>query len=174
MQISIFEFCVDLQFHCLIFEFRFDFLLINQTHAWLCTFTLTSVSGKLFYVAPSCYLKCPCHPMSVPQSCIFEIFFEILYLIETLAQFSQEPQPCFVLMGEACDFRKNHQEEDKSSLLIGEGKAGEAELGLALRALSTAEIVPFCARNLSKSQFCTMERFHHENGKQRLKTHRQE
>ena len=95
MQISIFEFCVDLQFHCLIFEFRFDFLLINQTHAWLCTFTLTSVSGKLFYVAPSCYLKCPCHPMSVPQSCIFEIFFEILYLIETLAQFSQPLQSCF-------------------------------------------------------------------------------
>ena len=37
--------------------------------------------------------------------------------------------------GEACDFRKN-QEEAKSSLLSGEGKAGEVELGLVLRALS--------------------------------------
>ena len=84
-----------------------------------------------------------------------ELYFKHIfsrYLIETLAQFSKELQP----------------------LLSGEGKAGEAELGPALRALSTAEIVPFCARNLSKSQFCTMERFHHENGEQRLETHRQE
>ena len=91
-----------------------------------------------------------------------------------MAQFSQEPQPCFVLMGEASDFQKNHQEEEKSSLLSGEGKAGEAELGLALIALSIAEIVPICARNLSKSQFCTMERFHQKKCQQRLKTHRQE
>ena len=67
-------------FHFLVFEFRFDFVLINQTHTWLCTFTSTSVSGKLLYVAPSCYLKCPCHPMSIPQSCISKIFFRDIWL----------------------------------------------------------------------------------------------
>ena len=58
----------------------FDFLLINQTHTWLCTFTLTSVPSKLLYVAPSCYLKCPCHPMFIPQSCISNIFFRDIWL----------------------------------------------------------------------------------------------
>jgi len=53
-----------------------------------------------------------------------ELYFKHIfsrYLIETLAQFSKELQP----------------------LLSGEGKAGEAELGLALRALSIAEIAPY-------------------------------
>ena len=122
---------------------------------------------SLRQVVICCHLKCPCHPMSTHRVVFQKYFFEIFDWNETLAQFSQELQPCFFLRGEACDFRKNHQEEAKSSLLNGEWKAGEAELGLALRALSQT-LCLYVQEIFQNLSFCTMERFHHENGEQRF------
>ena len=127
----------------------FDFLLINETHTRLCTFTLTSVSGKLFYVASSCYLKCPCHPMFIPQSCISNIFFRDIWLKLWL------------------NFRR-------SSSHSSAAKGRQEKWSWVWRLELCRRDCPFLCKKSFKSRFRTMERFHHENGEQRLETHRQE
>ena len=124
----------------------FDFLLINETHTRLCKFTLTSVPSKLLYVAPSCYLKCPCHPMFIPQSCISNIFFRDIWLKLWL------------------NFRRS-----SSHSSAAKGRQEKRTWVWHLELYLSQTLCLYVQEIFQSLSFCTMERFHHENGEQRFK-----
>ena len=149
LHISIFEFCVDLQFHFLVFEFRLIF-------SWSTKLTLGCARSHWHQSPASCsmllvaaissahVIPCPSHRVVFLN--IFKLFFREFWLKLWL------------------NFRRS-----SSHSSAAKGRQEKRTWVWHLELYLSQTLCLYVQEIFQSLSFCTMERFHHENGEQRFK-----